>query len=285
MRTTVGDSPTNSNLVLYFVSFIVCNSKGSDLIFLLDSSGSINQNDPKNFDRVLNFTKAVISTLDVGFDKTRVGVISFSGNVSHEFILKKYHSKTEMLAAVDNITYMSGGTNTHLGLDEMRTNGFSAASGARNTSRGIPHVSVVMTDGQSNQPSETILAAKRVHDAGITVFAVGVTTNINVEELQTIASEPVCSHLFQLDTFLDLESLTYAIEKGVCEGCLKIDDILIIDLWLMTLLVDRYITKYHNLFLLSKRHVNYALQPTYVHDALYAYMPTRILRLSDLELL
>ena len=188
------------------------------MIFLLDSSGSINSIDSMNFGRVLNFTKAVISKLDVGLDKTRVGVISFSNLVRPEFKLNKYDNKTDMLAAVGSIKYMNSGTNTHLGLDEMRINGFSTASGARNTSLGIPQVSVVMTDGQSSQQSSTILAAKLVHDAGITVFAIGVTTDINVYELQTIASEPVCSHLFQLDTFFDLESLTYAIEKGVCKG-------------------------------------------------------------------
>ena len=190
---------------------IVCNSKCSDLIFLLDSSESINQTDPKSVTRVLNFTKAVISTFDVGLDKTRVGVISFSTSVRHEFKLNKYDSKTEMLAAVHRIKYMDGGTNTHLGLDAMRRIvGFSTASAARNTRLRIPHVSNVMTDGQSNQPWETILTAKLVHDAGITGFAVGVTISINEEELQ---SKSILSHLFRLDNFLDLESLTYAIEK------------------------------------------------------------------------
>ena len=39
-----------------------------------------------------------------------------------------------------------------------------------------------------------------------------------MNELEVIASEPTCIHLFLLHDFQEVESLKYAIEKSTCEG-------------------------------------------------------------------
>ena len=134
-----------------------------------------------------------------------------------------------MLAAVDRIVYMSGWTYTDLGLDEMRLNGFSAANGARDLTDGYPHVGIVLTDGQSNSPPATVAAANRAHAADITMFAVGVGSGVLLSELQVIASTPVCQYLMLLTGFTEMDSLTYAIEKGACEGLLAV----IVKSWLL----------------------------------------------------
>ena len=99
--------------------------------------------------------------------------------MTREFDLKSYSTKAEILSAVDRIVFNGGGTNTHLALDELRINGFSETNGARPLSEGHPRVGIVLTDGQSNNPSMTITAALRVHDADITVGHIDSFTNSN----------------------------------------------------------------------------------------------------------
>ena len=62
------------------------------------------------------------------------------------------------------------------------------------------------------------MEALRAHDAGIIMLAVGVGTGIDQNELEAIASEPICLHLFLLRDFNEVDELKYAIEKRTCEG-------------------------------------------------------------------
>ena len=79
-------------------------------------------------------------------------------------------------------------------------------------------VGIVLTDGRSNSPPRTIAEAERAHRAGIIMIAVGVGSSIEHSELEAIASEPKCLHLFLLTGFSEIEDLKYAIEKRTCEG-------------------------------------------------------------------
>ena len=46
----------------------------------------------------------------------------------------------------------------------------------------------------------------------------GVTSSVDLDELEVMASEPVCLHLFLLDDFDEVEALTSAIEQRSCDG-------------------------------------------------------------------
>ena len=87
----------------------------------------------------------------------------------------------------------------------------------------LPHIKVgiVLTDGKSNEPSQTVMEAMKAHDAGITMMAIGVGDNLDMNELEAIASEPLCLHLFILDDFTEVDDLKYVIEKRTCEGSVK----------------------------------------------------------------
>lgn len=100
----------------------------------------------------------------------------------------------------------------------MVQRGFTSAAGARPLSEGHPRVGIVVTDGKSTDPEKTVIAALSAHDAELTMFAVGVTASVDLNELEVIASDPVCQHLMLLANFTEFESLTDAIEKKTCEG-------------------------------------------------------------------
>lgn len=196
------------------------NGNGADIIFVLDASGSIGSS---NFVTMKSFVKDVVNSFDVGTgaEHYRFGVITYSNSAKREFDLITYSTKSEILAAVDRIIYTGGGTSTHLGIDEMTLRGFTTVNGARPIEQGHPRVGIVVTDGQSGNPSATAAAATRAHDADITVIAVGVGSGVNVNELKTIASEPVCMNVIRLD-FEEFESLKHIIEKRACDAPITI---------------------------------------------------------------
>jgi len=79
-------------------------------------------------------------------------------------------------------------------------------------------VGIILTDGRSNSQSSTIREAERAHSAGIIMIAVGVGSNVDLTELESIASDPMCLHLFLLTGFNEIEDLKSAIEERACEG-------------------------------------------------------------------
>ena len=205
----------NPSILLF--SFQGCKSTGADIVFVLDGSGSIGSS---NFLKMKSFVKDVVTSFDVGMGaaQTRFGLIQFATTVKREFDLSKYDTVAKIQTAVDKVSYMTGGTNTHLALDEMVNNGFAEKNGARPKSEGHPRVGIVLTDGQSNEPQKTIVSALKAHDADITVIAVGIGTSVNLDELDIIASDPNCLHRILLSSFTEVDSLKYVIEKRTCDG-------------------------------------------------------------------
>ena len=60
---------------------------------------------------------------------------------------------------------MRGETYTHDALRRMRTDMFSDAYARP----GVPHIAIVITDGESNYPEQTAAEASLVHEQGIQV--------------------------------------------------------------------------------------------------------------------
>ena len=176
-----------------------------DLVFLLDASGSIEMPDyggsPGLFhDKVLGFVEQVVSYFSIGPNETRVGVVTFSSTVNVNFNLNTYDNKDDVLYALEYlVSYTGGATYTREGLDAVRTRMFTEAAGMRPASAGVPKVLVVITDGQANAGHEPNVppsyAADAVKALGVTVFAIGVGSQVGVPELNSMASAPANSHV------------------------------------------------------------------------------------------
>ncbi len=103
-------------LLKCFSCILGCVSVGVDLIFLLDSSGSIGAS---RYAQMLEFVKNLVSVLDIGPDQTRVGVTVYSSSVETSFLLNTYFDKKSLVDAVGNLPYFNSGTNTATGLREV----------------------------------------------------------------------------------------------------------------------------------------------------------------------
>ncbi len=84
----------------------------------------------------------------------------------------------------------------------------SSGQGARDPGLGFPRIAVVLTDGGSNDPALTQVAATVVKQNGLVLFTVGLGINGNrqaVKEIKYIASYPKCMRVYYLTDFSILE--------------------------------------------------------------------------------
>ena len=196
-----------------------CQIRGIDLIFVLDSSGSVGSS---NFQNVKNFAANLVRQLEIGPDNTRVGLIRFGSSASVMFHLNTYQEKSNLLRAISNVGYTGGSTNTPAGLTTLLSE-FSTVYGARPLQDGIPRVAIVVTDGKSNVgggPSATIAAANAIHASNIIAYAVGVGSSILITELNAIASDPNSQYVHRLSTFNvdELKELQESLNSETCQG-------------------------------------------------------------------
>ena len=64
----------HTRLIIYVMLFSGCNAR-ADVVFLLDSSGSVGHVD---FRRIKQFAANMVSELSIGRDHTRVGLATYS---------------------------------------------------------------------------------------------------------------------------------------------------------------------------------------------------------------
>ena len=196
------------------ILFTECQTRGVDLIFVLDSSGSVGAS---NFANVRNFVADLVNQLEIGPDNTRVGLINFASSAGVQFSLNTHQDISSLLQAIASVPFTSGGTNTAAALTTLLSE-LSTVNGARPLQEGIPRVAIVVTDGQSNNPTATVAAANNVHASNIIVFAVGVGSNIPIAELNAIASDPDSQFVRLLSTF-NVNELTDLQELLTREAC------------------------------------------------------------------
>uniref|UniRef100_A0A3Q1GY60 Matrilin 4 n=1 Tax=Acanthochromis polyacanthus TaxID=80966 RepID=A0A3Q1GY60_9TELE len=187
-----------------------CKSANIDLVLLIDGSKSVR---PQNFELVKKFVNQVVDSLDVSAHGTRVGLVQYSSRVRTEFPLNMYHTADEIKAAVMKVEYMEKGTMTGLALKHMLENSFSEAEGARPSSRNIPRVGLVFTDGRSQD--DITEYAKKAKEAGITMYAVGVGKAVE-DELREIASEPLEKHFYYTTDFTAISTIAENLKLNVC---------------------------------------------------------------------
>lgn len=187
-----------------------CGGKPADVYFALDSSGSIMRED---FEKELRFTEDVASIFDLEDDKVRVGVISFSKTVTPQFGLGDYSGRADMFRKISSITWEGFGTNTGEALSYLHTKGLSS----KNTRPGIPHIAIVLTDGMSQNMPVTLQQAKLVHENGITVFVIGIGSQVDKMELEAIASKPASKYVYMIDNFDALNMIKDELAIKACE--------------------------------------------------------------------
>ncbi|XP_044301196.1 von Willebrand factor A domain-containing protein 1 [Varanus komodoensis] len=166
-----------------------------DLLFLLDSSGSVSYYE---FSRVKEFIADLLRPFTFGPQDVQAGVVHISTMPMLEFPFDRHHSSGAIQQAVRSIQQVMGDTNTGKALSFAKEKLLTAEAGAR---ADVPKVLVWVTDGfTTDEVSKPMQALK---DMGVTVFIVS-TGRGNYLELSAAASQPPEKHLH----FVDVDDLT-----------------------------------------------------------------------------
>ncbi|XP_078397378.1 matrilin-1-like [Cetorhinus maximus] len=189
-----------------------CVGKALDLVFIIDSSRSIL---PADFEKVKEFINNILKFLDVGADKTRVGLVLYGSTVESVFSLKTHRKVGDMMRAVKDMVHLASGTMTGLAIEYTMNVAFSTHEGARPFNRNVPRVAIIMTDGR---PQDKVAeAAAQARDSGILIFAVGVG-RVDMEALRLIGSEPHEKHVFFVQNFSMIQTLLSEFQTKICDA-------------------------------------------------------------------
>ena len=198
---------------IFVYIYVVCDTSGLELFFVIDSSGSIGS---IKYQLIKSFIYSITNTFEIGPNNVQVGVLSYASYPTFRFYLNTYSDKADVLSAINSLPY-SGGTDTctalAAALSAVRNYAFTEANGARPASEGIPKVVVVITDGYSSC-HPTVAPVTPLHNEGYIVFAIGIA-GANINELNAIATDP--SYACFISSF-NLNSLQVAISREVCVG-------------------------------------------------------------------
>ena len=202
-------------LIFLFVAVTRCEQE--DIVFVVDSSGSIQRS---NWPLVLEFIKNVVRGFNIGQDNVRIGVSIFGNNVYPQFQLNTFFNLNDVLNQIDSIPYLDQSTNTPEALRYMRQVMFTAKNGDR---AFVPNSAIVITDGVPRIPSNinealrlTFQEANLARQQGINVFAIGVGPEITQRNLNQIANQPSSQYTFKVDQFQQLESILYQLASATC---------------------------------------------------------------------
>ena len=176
----------------------------------MDASRSVGKG---NYLKQKEFVKRLVGAFDLGQDKTRIGVVSFSNSYQLDIPLGSYSSISDLRGAIDKVPYHAEGTNTGDAIQFVRTLGFADGMARKN----VAHVMIVITDGLSRYPAKTSREASLAHDAGIYTFAIGIGRGVDKGELSSIASDPDSEFMFYVDGFDALHSIRDLLATKTCE--------------------------------------------------------------------
>ncbi|KAK7474361.1 hypothetical protein BaRGS_00034409, partial [Batillaria attramentaria] len=177
-----------------------CEANPMDVAFVVDASASIW---PANFTIGLNFIEDFVQLFKISDTavhvslvhvchmpymsiQVRVSLVTFGEVVYTQdaFNFGDHTNKGQLKQAISDITYRSGiRTNTSGGIWYMLNEQMPQAR------QGVRRVSIVLTDGNSQESDLTKQAAMEAHQTGLEMFAIGVGHDVSDQELHNIASD------------------------------------------------------------------------------------------------
>ncbi|XP_012518728.1 PREDICTED: collagen alpha-6(VI) chain [Propithecus coquereli] len=191
-----------------------CKEMKADIMFLVDSSGSIGL---ENFSKMKTFMKNLVSKSQIGADRVQIGVVQFSDINKEEFQLNKFTSQSDISNAIDRMAHIGETTLTGSALTFVAQY-FSPSKGARPNVRKFL---ILITDGEAQDIVKDPAVALR--QEGIIIYSVGVFGS-NVTQLEEISGRP--EMVFYVENFDILQHIEDDLVFGICsprEECKRIE--------------------------------------------------------------
>ncbi|KAM9601157.1 LOW QUALITY PROTEIN: collagen alpha-5(VI) chain [Trichechus inunguis] len=208
-RVTYGQNFDSLKSIKNEIVRSICTEKGcegmkADVMFLVDSSGSIGTD---NYRKMKTFMKNLLAKIPIGPEKTQIGVVQFSGDSKGEFPLNKYFTQKEISDVIDRMTLINQNTLTGSALTFVAQS-FTHPKGARPDVRKFL---ILITDGEAQDSVRE--PARQLRDEGVIIFSVGVF-GANRTQLEEISGDG--NLVFQVENFDILKAIESQLIFRVC---------------------------------------------------------------------
>ncbi|XP_041962554.1 collagen alpha-6(VI) chain-like isoform X1 [Alosa sapidissima] len=169
--------PLKNDIVTQICTEAACKEMLADVIFLVDSSGSIH---PADFLMMKAFINNTITRSVIGPDSVRMGLLQFSTVQKEEFSLDSPQTQTDLVQKVNSMKQLGGRTLTGQALS-FTSQYFDTSRGGR---LNVPKILIVITDGEAQDAVK--LPAQALRDKNIIIYSIGVDS-ANITQLNEIS--------------------------------------------------------------------------------------------------
>ncbi|XP_077164750.1 uncharacterized protein LOC143822911 isoform X3 [Paroedura picta] len=183
-----------------------CRTAPSDLVFILDGSYSVG---PENFEIVKRWLLNITSNFNIGPKFTQVGVVQYSDYPVLEIPLGTHDSNENLVREMESIQYLGGNTRTGRAIQFAIDHQFAKSP------RFLTKIAVVLTDGKSQDEVKDVAAEARKNK--ITLFAIGVGSETEEDELRAIANKPSSRYVFYVEDYIAISRIREVIKQKLCE--------------------------------------------------------------------
>ena len=184
-----------------------------DVVFIIDTFYDIGSD---RFQMIREFVDNITINLKLNTPGSSVGVILFYDFAHIEFNLTTYTNLSMLSPAINpGLPYNSYGfrRNTAAALNLLLSSAQNGSLGIRNETS---HIAIVITGGQSDNQYFTQSAAAALHAANIfDVYAIGYNS-ADINELNTIASDPNFVYFTNFSNVFDVEQLQVNVTDQLC---------------------------------------------------------------------
>lgn len=198
------------------------NDSISDLIFLLDSSGSLWYYDPVShkskigFDDEKAFVNSLLSFIRISMPATRVSVAVFGTDatldINYVSSPNVQNHKCNFKKSFGGLKFRSGLTNMHDAFQYAYDIIFGTLSGSKRPNKLAKTAVFVLTDGMWNRGGDPYPIAKQLKDEDIEIFSIGVTNGVNMGVMRKLATDN--SHAFHYNDFTQFRELANYLRGG-----------------------------------------------------------------------
>jgi len=102
-----------------------------DIVFILDSSGSVNKINSNNWALIKIFLKSVVDRVTLGPYSYQISVVTFSNSASLDIKLSDFVDPAALKSRIDMLPYLGNKTNLRGALYTTRTQAFAPSNGGR----------------------------------------------------------------------------------------------------------------------------------------------------------
>ena len=183
-----------------------------DIVFVIDTFYNIGS---YQFQMIRELVDNITISLKLYSPESSVGVILFDYDAHIEFNLTTHTSLSTLSPAINpGLPYNKGyGRNTATALNLLLSTAQNGSLGIRNETS---HIAIVITGGRSDNNYSTQSAAAALHAANVfDVYAIGYNS-ADINELNTIASDPNFVYFTNFSYKFDVEHLQINVTDQLC---------------------------------------------------------------------